>query len=214
MRWLGPVCVLLGVCCAGHLPDSVGAPPPRDIDLLHEAVTGACGTVLRALPSNSIGQVVIDQVGQDKGAWLIEEALCEGLLVKGWEVRQSRVGASERDTASADERLVLEYRIVKMDMRYRPLGKPLWGSLRVERQAEVELAFKLVDEEGGLLVWLGRGSDRACGVVDGAALPTLAHADFSPPVEDWPRSRPWVAEVALTTGLVGLLLAVFYAGTV
>jgi hypothetical protein len=214
VRWYVAGLVVLGVNCAGR-SEPVGAnPPPADLDLLYEAATTACEAVSDVLPADTLGRAELSRQGQEKGAWLVDEALCRILLGRGWRVVEPRDVRFPPDSAGGHDTIGLEYRIVKMDIRYGPLRRGLWKAGLVERRAEVELAFRLKSESEGRLLWVGRGRGQAVGVVQKKVLPLVAHPELSPPEDQWPGGRSWANEIAVTAGLLGLLLAVFYAGTV
>jgi hypothetical protein len=206
--------VLAVVCCAGRATPVAQSPLPGDVDLLYEAAASACGVAWDALPDGDATAVTVEQAGQGEAAWLVEEALCQGLLERGWEIRGGNVRHSPSDTVETDGPLELEYRIVRTAVHYEPRGRGLWRAPLVQRRAEVELVFRVMDEDGGRLVWVGRGDGLASDVVPRSALRHLAHPELSPPEDDWPSSRSWALEGAAAAGLIGILLAVFYAGTV
>ena len=213
MRWLGLLCALAVLCCAGRSTPPAQV-PPGDVDLLYEAASSACEAAWDALPGGDATVVTVDQAGQGEAAWLVEEALCHGLLARGWEIRGEDVRHAPSDTAAAEDHIGLEYRIVKTTVRYEPRGRGLWRDPLVERCAEVELVFRVTDEAEGRLLWVGRGGGQASDLVPRSALHALAHPELSPSEDDWPKRRSWALEGAAAAGLIGILLAVFYAGTV
>ncbi len=214
MRWLAALCVLIGVSCAGRTAHNEEPLPPRDLDLLCGAAAGACEEAWDALEGLDVGMVLIERVGSDVGSWLVEEELSRGLLDRGWQVGKPGGAGAGSDTARVGDYVRLTYRVVGMHVRYRPLGRGFWRSTRVGRHAEVELAFRLENEQLGRLLWVGRGTGEARDTVQRSTLSAVAHPEFSPSPDDWPQSRPWVIEAAVASGLIGLILAVFYAGTV
>jgi hypothetical protein len=214
VKWLAGLLILFAACCAGRTSRGVDAPPPRDLDLLCEATGRACEDVWDALEPVSAGTISVKQMGQDGSSWLIEEVLCRGLLDRGWTIDESEGSRARPDTVDSVEHVRLEYRVVALGVGYEPLGKGFWRSAHVGRRAAVELAFRLREEGHDRLLWVGRGVGVVSDTIPRSALAVVAHSELSPPVADWPQSRPWVVEAAVTAGLIGLLLAVFYAGTV
>jgi len=174
-------------------------------ELVGEAVDEALGRV--GLPGAS--DVYLSQQGTGDASWLVQSIVLEKLTDLGHSVKTGGMpSVTEEEGRPAYE---ISYRIVSCEVSYpRAWREWLVGTKKVERRAQVDLHFQVLDVSRSI-IWAGSARRERRDIVLGSRLPELATAGqaFTSPSAE-PAGWDKVLEPLVVAGIVGGLIYLFY----
>lgn len=172
-----------------------------NIELLGEAAAQATDNALAELtaaPGSAAGPVLLQSGTRHKGNWLVEQALAERLLERGFRVTLDSLAAAGKDR--------LAYRV--LDLRVTGRSGLLSGT--VQRQAEATVALSLSRDDA--LVWQGEYRAVAADRIPRNRVDLLGNTDYPFAKTDL-TAQSWsrFAEPMIVSGVLGGLVYLFFS---
>lgn len=192
-------------------PGSDQGEHPTNFKLLKITLEEAIEEVCDRLSSHEFSTFCLESPSDLSGRWLVDQILAERLIARGYRVVFG--DSLSNETAELCSRAgFLRYRIVLLNLNYISSRREhLFGPRQVEREAQLDLFFRLSRATGEVL-WAGEIKRSAGDWISRKDLPQMEQASppfLAPrlPTDGWGR----LAEPAILTAVVGGLIYLFYS---